>query len=257
MIKGHIGVISNCAKNKIFLAFTLAEVLITLGIVGIVAEMTIPTLMNNVQNQAFLSALKKAYTQYNQVLAQMAADAGCPGDLKCSGLFNTGTDTDTLGAVFIKYVKVAKNCGTTTNMDCFPQYTNMAYDGTSISDQINTISGYKVVTADGMSVFITNSVNNCSTDNSSGATGNLRQTCGSFYVDVNGLNGPNRAGRDSFHFYITNGKGPLLYPEGGKDDNSFANAWWNNSSHQRCVSDDTRGYQCAARIMEEGWKMNY
>ena len=42
------------------LAFTLAEVLITLGIIGIVAEMTIPTLMNNVQDQAFKAAWKKS-----------------------------------------------------------------------------------------------------------------------------------------------------------------------------------------------------
>ena len=37
------------ASNKHYksLAFTLAEVLITLGIVGVVAAMTIPTLMHN------------------------------------------------------------------------------------------------------------------------------------------------------------------------------------------------------------------
>lgn len=43
-------------------AFTLAEVLITLGIIGVVAAMTIPTLMMNYQKQVWESKLKKVYS---------------------------------------------------------------------------------------------------------------------------------------------------------------------------------------------------
>lgn len=229
-----------------------------MGIIGIVAEMTIPTLVNNVQNQAYLSALKKAYSQYNQVLSQMATDAGCPGDLQCTGLFKPGTSDQSFGDEFVKYVKVVKNCGTTTNMDCFATYTNISYDGASgSSDLYNTLSNYKFVTADGMSVFLVNLQSNCNADISSGYTGHLRQNCGQLVIDVNGKSGPNRAGRDSFHFYISNGKGPLLYPEGGADDYASVSSWWNNSTHKNCVSSDTRGYKCAGRVMEEGWQMNY
>ena len=48
-----------CLKNE--KAFTLAEVLITLGIIGIVAEMTIPILMQNVQDAQFKAAMKKTF----------------------------------------------------------------------------------------------------------------------------------------------------------------------------------------------------
>ena len=41
--------------------FTLAEVLITLGIIGIVAAMTLPTLVNNYKKQIYVVGLKKAY----------------------------------------------------------------------------------------------------------------------------------------------------------------------------------------------------
>jgi len=42
--------------------FTLAEILITLGIIGTVAAMTIPTLMMNYQKQVWESKLKKIYS---------------------------------------------------------------------------------------------------------------------------------------------------------------------------------------------------
>ena len=44
--------------------FTLAEVLITLGIIGVVAAMTLPTVINNVQEKQFHSKFKKAYATF-------------------------------------------------------------------------------------------------------------------------------------------------------------------------------------------------
>jgi len=50
------------------LGFTLAEVLITLVIIGVIAAMTVPTLMNNTNAHEFRSALKKAISGVNQAL---------------------------------------------------------------------------------------------------------------------------------------------------------------------------------------------
>ena len=49
-------------------AFTLAEVLITLAIIGIVAAMTIPTLVSKFQDKALVSQFKKTYSLLNQAL---------------------------------------------------------------------------------------------------------------------------------------------------------------------------------------------
>ena len=49
-------------------AFTLAEVLITLGIIGVVAAMTMPTLINKTQNRQLQTAFKKAYSVQSQAL---------------------------------------------------------------------------------------------------------------------------------------------------------------------------------------------
>ena len=55
--------------------FTLAEVLITLGIIGVVAAMTMPTLMNSTQGAQYKAAYKKALSALSQaVTLNMALD---------------------------------------------------------------------------------------------------------------------------------------------------------------------------------------
>ena len=60
-------------KNK---AFTLAEVLVTLGIVGVIAAMTIPMLITNYQKRLTLTRLKKTYSQLNQVIKLIDEEQG-------------------------------------------------------------------------------------------------------------------------------------------------------------------------------------
>lgn len=58
------------------LGFTLAEVLITLVIIGVIAAMTVPTLMNNTQGQENKTAFKKAISSMNQALTMEYALEG-------------------------------------------------------------------------------------------------------------------------------------------------------------------------------------
>ena len=57
-------------------AFTMAEVLITLGIIGIVAAMTLPSLLNNLQNKHLETAFNKAYTMHSQALIRVKEEMG-------------------------------------------------------------------------------------------------------------------------------------------------------------------------------------
>lgn len=134
-------------------SFTLAEVLITLGIIGVVAAITLPTIVSNYQKTQYVTGLKKAYTEFNQVLKQMAADKGCVDDLKCTGLFDTGTTHQTLGDEFVKYVKVVKNCGTARGQGCWSATTNRYHNGTGTNWAFDNDTRYKFVTADGVSVL--------------------------------------------------------------------------------------------------------
>ena len=57
-------------------AFTLAELLITLGIIGIVAALTLPQLIVNYQKQATANKVKKFYTNFSQAIRQAEVDNG-------------------------------------------------------------------------------------------------------------------------------------------------------------------------------------
>ena len=63
-------------KLKLVYAFTLAEVLITLGIIGIVAAMTMPVLIANHRQKELEAGLKKAYSIAQQALLRMSVDRG-------------------------------------------------------------------------------------------------------------------------------------------------------------------------------------
>lgn len=248
--------------------FTLAEVLITLGVIGVVASLTIPTLVNNYQKQQYVTSLKKVYTEFNQALQKVSSDYGCSNDLKCTGLFDENSTSYSLGAALVKYFKTSKNCGVTTNQGCWSSSTNDNYDGKSATIRNYDHSGYYLWTsADGMSIAVLNyaangaGFENCGKNWSQSGAGNLSQVCGNLFVDVNGPKPPNMYGRDTFWFFISNGKGALLYPRGGFDDKySGANQWWKNPSTnlpKYCTSGNELGHHCAGRIMEEGWQMSY
>ena len=63
-------------NNSRKIAFTLAEVLITLGIIGVVAALTIPTLMANHRRQVAETRLEKFYTTINQAVKMAEVDYG-------------------------------------------------------------------------------------------------------------------------------------------------------------------------------------
>lgn len=54
--------------------FTLAEVLITLGVIGVVAALTMTTLINNINNMQYKSAYKKAYSDFSNVLSRALSE---------------------------------------------------------------------------------------------------------------------------------------------------------------------------------------
>lgn len=99
----------------------------------------------------------------------------------------------------------------------------------------------------------------CAADSAVPVVASMTQVCGSIYIDTNGpMHGPNNFGRDIFAFWITNGKGPILYPMGADDDNTLG--WWKDPKTEfprYCYPSHTDGAWCAGRILEEGWQMNY
>ena len=96
-------------------AFTLAEVLITLGIIGVVAAMTLPSLIQNYQKKALATQTQKFYSTMSQAVKQYMADYGVD-DLRNTPLASDNYDEDlntpeaiaSLRDFATKYLKVVK-----------------------------------------------------------------------------------------------------------------------------------------------------
>lgn len=90
--------------------------------------------------------------------------------------------------------------------------------------------------------------------------------CGLIYVDVNGAKKPNINGRDLFLFYLDNDGS--IYPGAGTKwethyTGSYGGFSWRSFAPSYCGTPGSSdinlasGDGCAARIMENGWKMDY
>ena len=96
------------STNAKRVAFTLAEVLITLGIIGVVAAMTIPTLISNYKKSVVETKLKKFYSLSNQAIRLSEIDNGPKENWKarCSNLEDCKIWYNTYLNNYLKTVKV-------------------------------------------------------------------------------------------------------------------------------------------------------
>lgn len=85
-------------------AFTLAETLITLMVIGVVAALTIPSLMQTWRDRQFATAKKKAMTITANGYKQMVADND--GNYSTLPLFQCGTDFSCLSEIHRKFFKI-------------------------------------------------------------------------------------------------------------------------------------------------------
>ena len=88
-------------------AFTLAEVLITLGIIGVVAAMTMPTLMQNYKRQQATARIKKFVSVINQALISAENDLGPREDWVIGEMDNSDSAYNFLNTYIKPYIKSA------------------------------------------------------------------------------------------------------------------------------------------------------
>ncbi len=91
--------------NKQKRGFTLAEVLITLGIIGVVAAMTIPTLMSTFAKQRTETQLKAFYSRINQTIKMSIADNGDPDGWVEEKAYSYNEQVDFLKQYIFPYMK--------------------------------------------------------------------------------------------------------------------------------------------------------
>lgn len=202
-------------------AFTLAETLIVLVIIGVVAAITIPATVTRANNEQLTAGAKKSYNTIKTAVKTAEQEYGP----KASWILGP----DAAGAVntYLKpYLDILKDCESDSGCfeESFTDFSGEPYDGFE--------DAYKFMTVDGMSWGYVHS---------STPVSRL------LYVDVNGPKKPNKLGRDVFIFSMGGTRNI-----GDRSESLIGEPYGINATDD-CTS---TGKTCLIKIIKEG-KMNY
>ncbi|MBR1753747.1 prepilin-type N-terminal cleavage/methylation domain-containing protein, partial [bacterium] len=203
--------------------FTLAEVLITLGIIGVVAALTIPTLIQKFDERETIVKVKKMYSTLSRAFEHYkiehpnvkASDFSTPDNGGSTQVFN----------IFKDYLMITKDCGTGDGTLCSTPSSVYLLNSPSV---YNNYSGnqylHKVLLNDGSSILF------------SGFEGN--EMVGIVY-DINGNKSKNVYGKDLFSFAIDL-EGNLL-PRGLENGTNYVDS--------DCLRENSEGVACTSWII--------
>ena len=170
-------------------AFTLAEVLITLGIIGIVAAMTMPVLITKYQKKVTVVKLQKAYTTLAQAVEKAKAKYG-----DISGwdyTYGNDINSDSQKQMMTKFAKTYITPHMVISEDC-------GYKNEKNCKNARVCNKYCVDIADGYYIITPDARYSISQDNNTGKSINRFRV----KIDINGNEGPNLFGRDVFDGFI-------------------------------------------------------
>lgn len=249
--------------------FTLAEVLITLGIIGIVAALTMPALVAKYRNLVYVTRLKKAYSTLENGFKKMLADDEVQY-LSDTTAFNSITKDSYYGNSF--------SGGDANICPVFNSYlkkyfkivdikTDAEAEFYTLSNEKKYKSSFLIMFEDGSMLrslrlhksSVSRDFTSCMKIAKLG--GKFCAEQGDFQIDVNGMAPPNKLGRDIFYFVISDDG--RLFPYGGKDyaySRGTGSIVWQQyhwSANGNCKNLNSSGDGCAGRIMEKGWIMDY
>ena len=203
------------------LAFTLTEVLITLGVIGVVSAMTLPSVIKNYQKHKTVNQLKKVYTVLNQAFRMSEIDNG---DYEHWNKIAEIGKTEYVNKYWKPYLKVLKTCNNYT--ECGYSESTPWMNAINSRKNGNIIPNNSLILSDGtLIIFKDNSRN--------------------ILVDLNSYSAPNRFGHDLFQFNI--------YKEEIKPAGLDGYACEGFCNKTKDTSDN--GEWCAGKIVQDGWKI--
>ena len=237
--------------------FTLAEVLITLGIIGIVAALTLPQMIQNYQKKEMANKLKKFYSTMTQAIKRSEIE---------NAEMKYWYELDDIGSNSVKAQSVAEKY--------LLPYLNVVK---VVPNNKNLVS-WQALNGQASGSDLTGNGNGFSSNNyyvlSDGTI--LRFSAGRgirVHVDLNGVKRPNTYGKDVFIFTISgfttsNGSStrssykfiPGSFDQFGSGtfhDFISRDVLLNNNSKSRTCSsiNDSWGWACAVLIMKDGWEI--
>jgi len=207
-------------------AFSLAEILITLMIIGVIAGMTIPALRKDSTNKATATSLKKIYSELNQIIDLVKVE-NYTNKICRTGLFD---DPETFEKEFVlKKLQVAKVCSESDVEKCFGN-----------SELVGSEKSYLL--ANGTAIAFMSAGTACNDGNDTNID---------IYIDVNGPKPPNKGGTDQFKIGM-NGLGRVYIGSGGGGVGGYE-----SDSCTNAADDYQAAWACAIKIQQDGWEIKY
>lgn len=227
---------------KKLLGFTLSELIIAIAVVGIIAAVTVPALVQHYQKDMQVTMLKKMYNDLQNNLTQLQTE-NINSDFKHSRLGENSADVE---GFFDDYYNVKRKCGTNP-VPCFASsYRNIENSGSIDTDFDLTDNSYCVLLIDGASICIV-------PQHFSAISG---PTDPHVYVDVNGPDKPNIGGRDMFVMGINSISGTVDVVSSEHYNTDTIEQFREYLFNDYCRSSHY-GIGCFGKILNDDWKMNY
>ena len=218
-------------KKESKIAFTLAEVLITLGIIGVVAAMTIPSLIQSYKEKATVTAVKQSYSIFAQALKMVTIDNPDLSALTDSSL-SAKENSQIMFNEISKHIKKVKSCDVDKKCMGNTYYLNLNNEKVSNWDTYNNlVTG---VLANGTSFWILSLPASISGEET---------YAGQIGIDINGNKRPNKFGVDFFWFTF-NKNGELFAGRGQGPGGTYWNCELSPSN-----SNWSNGYGCSEWII--------
>lgn len=179
---------------KIIKAFTLAEIIITMGIVGVIAAMTVPDLVSDYQNKTMAVQIRKFSNDLNEAVDLYLTDKGK------NSLASTNIYSDLTDFVNDKYFSLAKSC-LPEAPGCFASENYYSMDQTKNS--AFKCSGNSYILSNSVAICPVIKTTETTTNNPLGQNYTFVKKEFQINVDINGPEPPNIGGRDMFKLSIT------------------------------------------------------
>ena len=218
-------------------AFTLAEVLITLTVIGVVAVLAIPALLNNLRDYQNKSSWKSAFSDFSQAIGRLSYD-------QCSNFAGLFTTADVFRDKIIANMNYIKKCDAGTGLGsngCWHAsntWYQLSRTPITYGDVFPNYS--RVVLNNGMLIVFRLDDTNCANIESP-----KMDSCGIIIVDVNGFKGPNIVGKDIYALRVL--KNAIIVPSGTQGDINY-NAP-NVNSCDPVTYPNTEGWNCSAQYL--------
>ena len=224
-------------------AFTLAEVLITLGIIGVVAALTMPSVIEKHQKQVTVNKLKKVYSTLSQMTIRTYADNGPVSDFLTSGERpNANKTKQFFNTYWLPYFNepIVANFTFYNRTEPFTLPNGQRYGVSIYSDYAN---GRILFSTQEGTIYFVIIMTWAKDDDNQGIA--LYNTIQQVYIDINGTKSPNKLGKDVFVFKVDFNNN-IVKP--------YCSTYSTNDINNNCKKNNI-GDCCADKIIRDGWQI--